>query len=910
MAGNVKVVLSTVFDDKGIKSALGEFGKIGKTVGIAMAAVGAAVAGAGIATVRFGADSIKAAEAVAQANNRLAQINKSMGLFGSQTSQVTDRLIKFAEASELNVAVDAEVIKATQAKLLTFKELGQTADEAGGAFDRATLAALDLAAAGFGSAETNAIQLGKALQDPIKGLTALRRAGVTFSEQEKQNIKVLVESGKTLQAQDAILKAIETQVGGTAAATATASDKMKLAFDNISESVGQALLPAFNEFSDELLKITPAISQALVPVADNLSQVFRQKVLPAIQDFTKWLASPEGTKKVSELTDSIIRGITELGKFTLKVIENWDAIKNAAIATAAFTAAFTAIRTALQLATAAQLLFNAAVKANPYVIAATALAGLVSLAVAGGVAMAGFAEDQKKARQASTGLTGRLAELVAEQKRLKELVDAGVISYGDYKKAIGPVNSELAALQGAMMRAAGAGQALNKVSIGSLRGQLSAAAGEANRFRNILAGIPAVVTGGGNNTGGGTVGPTLSQQRAEAAKQFNALVKETKAKLAEAKASYQKAVNEAGATLRKASKAANDAYIKAVDEATIRRNTALEQAAKDNAKTVESINKTYTARLADVVRQSIDRLRSAYASAVAVDVGRLFGEEEIGNSVDKLVNNLRTKLEASRRLLANTSALAAQGFSQTFIEQVVSAGTETGNELAQAILEATPETRGELKSLFNAIEAESETGMNALSKEIYDKAGLATTALKTLYADTQGELAAALTEQASLYAAQQAQIMTDFNEALAAASVARNAALQAARDAYVEDINAAFDAYKEDLKRIEKEYKDKLAGIENLSKELQRRGAALASQIDSAGKFIPKGIEPAKDIQNLPFIFPPSNEARPTNTININVKTDPTQTPALVGKQIATVVQRYTAVGGGAGGSAMPWQVM
>jgi len=906
----VNVVLKSVFDDRGIKSAMGEFGKIGKTVGVAMAAVGAAVAGAGIATVRFGADSIKAAEAVAQANNRLAQINKSMGLFGSQTSQVTDRLIKFAEASELNVAVDAEVIKATQAKLLTFKALGETADEAGGAFDRATIAALDLAAAGFGSAETNAIQLGKALQDPIRGLTALRRAGVTFNEQEKENIKTLVESGKTLQAQDAILKAIETQVGGTAAATATASDKMKIAFDNISESVGQALLPAFTEFSDELLKITPSISQALVPVAENLSTVFRQKVLPAIQDFTKWLASPAGTKKISELTDALIKGIDGFIRFTASVIENFDTIKLAVVTIGGAVIAFRTLKGALDIATAAQLLFNAAAMKNPYVVIATTLAAAAGVVVTLGTALTIFAENQKKAREETTGFTGRLAELVAEQKRLKELVDAGVISYGDYKKAIGPVNSELAALQGAMMRAAGAGRDLNKVSIGSLRGQLSAAAGEANRFRNILAGIPAATTGGGNNTGGGATGPTLAEQRAEAAKQFNALVKETKAKLAQARSAYQKAVNEAGATLRKATKAANDAYVKAVDDATTNRNKALEQAAKDNAKTVESINRTYSGRLADIVRDSINRLRSAYQSAVAVDIGRLFGEEAIGNNVDKLVANLRTKLEQSRRLIANTSALAAQGFSQTFIEQVVSAGTETGNELAQAILEATPETRGELKSLFNAIEAESETGMNALSKEIYDKAGLATTALKTLYSDTQNELAAALTEQASLYAEQQAQIMTDFNEALTAASVARNAALQAARDAYVEDIQAAFDAYKEDLNRIEKEYKDKLAGIENLSKELKRQGAALASQIDSAGKFIPKGIEPAKDIQNLPFLIPNPTTKPANNTININVKTDPTQTPALVGKQIATVVQKYTAVGGGAGGSAMPWQVL
>jgi hypothetical protein len=114
--------------------------------------------------------------------------------------------------------------------------------------DRATLAAIDLAAAGFGSAETNAVQLGKALQDPIKGITALARSGVTFTEQEKEKIKALVASGKLLKAQNLILTAIETQVGGTAEATATGSQKMALAFLAMQDALGEALMPVFEAF--------------------------------------------------------------------------------------------------------------------------------------------------------------------------------------------------------------------------------------------------------------------------------------------------------------------------------------------------------------------------------------------------------------------------------------------------------------------------------------------------------------------------------------------------------------------------------------------------------------------------------------------------------------------------------------
>lgn len=196
----------------------------------------AALAGIGAAAVKF----TLAAEKTATANARLGQILSQMGY-----PEATDRVIAFSKQLEKTVAIDENVIKLTQAKLATFANLTKTIDQAGGAFDRATLAAIDLAAAGFGSAESNAVQLGKALQDPIKGIAALARSGVTFTEQEKAKIKTLVESNKMLEAQDVILSAIEKQVGGTAEATANNSDRMRLAFQEVQETIGAALLPAF-----------------------------------------------------------------------------------------------------------------------------------------------------------------------------------------------------------------------------------------------------------------------------------------------------------------------------------------------------------------------------------------------------------------------------------------------------------------------------------------------------------------------------------------------------------------------------------------------------------------------------------------------------------------------------------------
>jgi hypothetical protein len=145
----------------------------------------------------------------------------------------------------------------TQAKLMTFKELAKTAGQMGGAFDRATMAAVDMAAAGFGSAEQNAVQLGKALNDPVKGINSLTRSGITFTVEEKKKIAAMVESNRMLDAQKMILKAIETQVGGTAAASASASEKIGQSFNQLIEEFAGPFAESFAKLPDLLESVFP-----------------------------------------------------------------------------------------------------------------------------------------------------------------------------------------------------------------------------------------------------------------------------------------------------------------------------------------------------------------------------------------------------------------------------------------------------------------------------------------------------------------------------------------------------------------------------------------------------------------------------------------------------------------------------
>ena len=257
MAINIPII--SEFDGKGISKAIAQFKQLETTSEKANFAIKKAAVPAGIAVAALGGflvNAAKGAEEARQANQRLGNVLDSMG-FG----EATDRVSAYAESLEKTIAVDADVIKATQTKLATFGQLTKTVNEAGGAFDRATLAALDMAAAGFGSAESNAVALGKALEDPIKGITALAKSGVTFTEQEKEKIKTLVESNNLLEAQDMVLKAIEKQVGGTSEASASSFDKMKFSLAGISDTFGELVLPAVDKFAIALAGVSVFVQE-------------------------------------------------------------------------------------------------------------------------------------------------------------------------------------------------------------------------------------------------------------------------------------------------------------------------------------------------------------------------------------------------------------------------------------------------------------------------------------------------------------------------------------------------------------------------------------------------------------------------------------------------------------------------
>jgi phage-related protein len=131
-----------------------------------------------------------------------------------------------------------------------------------------------------------AIQVGKALQDPTVGLTALRRVGVSFTEQQSELITKLYESGNVLRAQKLILQELTTEFGGSAEAQATATAKMGVAFSNLAEVVGGLVAPVFQFLAEEIHGLIAFAQNEVGPALEKVAAWFQgvwDKVQPVAE---------------------------------------------------------------------------------------------------------------------------------------------------------------------------------------------------------------------------------------------------------------------------------------------------------------------------------------------------------------------------------------------------------------------------------------------------------------------------------------------------------------------------------------------------------------------------------------------------------------------------------------------------
>lgn len=238
----IDLLMRAHFDQaqKALDDADRKLGRLGKTIdgvnsrGITLqgALRGAAVAATTAATAAVAvmglyiAKTIEAEKVQAQLRARIKDTGE---VAGRSLQQLNDQASKLQDATTF----DDEAIGSAQAMLLTFTQIR------GLNFDRTIESAADLATAMGTDLSDAAKVLGKALSDPVEGLGALRKAGVTFTDAQTEQIKKMVEAGRIAEAQGVILDQLQAKMGSAAEAARDtlggALQALKNSFDNLLE---------------------------------------------------------------------------------------------------------------------------------------------------------------------------------------------------------------------------------------------------------------------------------------------------------------------------------------------------------------------------------------------------------------------------------------------------------------------------------------------------------------------------------------------------------------------------------------------------------------------------------------------------------------------------------------------------
>jgi len=230
-----------------------------------------AAAAAGAAVIKFGADSINAFK---ESEAAMAQTNAVIKSTGGVANVTADDVLNLAASLRDVSGADDEAIQASENLLLTFTNIRNEAGAGNDVFDQTTAAVLDMATSMNNGAipsmedlNSKTILVGKAMNDPIKGLTALTRVGVGFKDGQREQIEAMVAAGDTMGAQKIILAELSKEFGGAAKAAgdtfAGAQAKAAQSIEDVQEKFGAILLPVLTEvsaaFADMLTSIEPLI---------------------------------------------------------------------------------------------------------------------------------------------------------------------------------------------------------------------------------------------------------------------------------------------------------------------------------------------------------------------------------------------------------------------------------------------------------------------------------------------------------------------------------------------------------------------------------------------------------------------------------------------------------------------------
>jgi hypothetical protein len=227
--------------------AAGRFGKKGSKMGaIGMGLLAGGAAGAALAISQGLSAALQTGiSEFSEAQKVSAQTAAALKSTGGAAGVTQQHIESMASSMQEATGLEDDMIQSSQNLLLTFTKINNSGPDK--IFDRATRATADLSVALGKDMNSSALMVGKALNDPIRGVTALGRAGVQFTAGQKATIKSLVDTGNVAGAQKMILKELETQVGGSAKAfgetTPGQMEKAKRAFEDLSQGAVAAVAP-------------------------------------------------------------------------------------------------------------------------------------------------------------------------------------------------------------------------------------------------------------------------------------------------------------------------------------------------------------------------------------------------------------------------------------------------------------------------------------------------------------------------------------------------------------------------------------------------------------------------------------------------------------------------------------------
>jgi hypothetical protein len=351
-------------------------GSMRTSVGAIAGTIGGLLTGAAVGT--FLASAMADAREANRLNAQTAAVIKSTG---NAAGVSADQVAGLADSLEKMTGQDGAAIQNGENLLLTFTNIKDQVGAGNDVFTQATKTMLDMSVALGQDTKSSALQLGKALNDPIAGVTALREVGVSFTAGQQAQITALVKTGKTMDAQKVILAELNKEFGGSATAQADPAMKAQAAWAAFREEIGQRLLPVMDTLAtwgaDHAGWLVPATIAVASFVGVLLTVAAVEKVLAFVTG--AWSAAQAAYNVIQGLSNSLLFvwiGVhaIDLGAWIAKTA----AIIGHNIAMAASLVWTNAVKVATLAWTGVQWLLNAALLANPIGIVILVIVALVA----------------------------------------------------------------------------------------------------------------------------------------------------------------------------------------------------------------------------------------------------------------------------------------------------------------------------------------------------------------------------------------------------------------------------------------------------------------------------------------------------------------------------------------------------